>query len=85
MSHVPPLHPWIAVFVVVAIFITLWFRRGVPVDLLFIGGLVAVTVTGVITPEQAVAGFSSPAVLIIAALLVVADGLRRTGGWHFSR
>ena len=73
------IHEWIAVLVVVGIFLTLWFRRGAPIDLLFIGGLVAVTLTGVIEPRQAVAGFSNTAVLTIAALLVVAAALRQTG------
>ncbi len=73
------IHGWISIAVVIAVFCTLWLRRGAPVDLLFLGGLVIVTVTGVITPQEAVAGFSSPAVLTIGALLVVAAALRRTG------
>jgi di/tricarboxylate transporter len=72
-------HPWIAVGVTALVFVGLQLRRGVPTDLLFLMGMVAVTVTGVITPERAYAGFSNPAVLTIAALLVVAEGLRATG------
>lgn len=70
---------WIALSVVVLIFLTLWLRRRAPVDLIFLVGLVVVTVTGVITPHEAVAGFSNTAVLMIGALLVVSTGLRRTG------
>ena len=69
----------IAVTVVAVVFITLQLRRGVSTDLLFLGALVAVTVTGVISPEQALAGFSNPAVLTIGGLLVVAAALRSTG------
>ena len=69
----------IAVTVVAGVFIALQFRRGAPTDLLFLAGLVVVTVTGVITPAQAVAGFSNTAVLTIGGLLVVATALRSTG------
>jgi len=78
--HLPELlHPWIAVSVTLLIFAALQFRRGAPVDLLFLGGLVVVTITGVITPKEAFAGFSSTAVLTIGALLIVAAGLRSAG------
>ena len=73
------LHGWISVLVVSSVFLTLFFHRRAPVDLLFLTGMVVVTVTGVITPEQAVAGFSNPAVLMIGALLVVSAALRHTG------
>ncbi|MCH5375141.1 MAG: SLC13 family permease, partial [Planctomycetes bacterium] len=57
----------------------LQLRRAMPTDLVFLGGLMIVTLSGVITPEQAFDGFSNPALLTIAALLVVAAGLRSTG------
>ena len=50
-----------------------------PIELLFLSGLMAVTLTGVITPTEAVEGFASPAVLFIAALFATAAGLRTTG------
>ncbi|MDP7015363.1 MAG: SLC13 family permease [Pirellulaceae bacterium] len=71
--------PWIAVGVITAVFVALQVRRGAPVDVLFLSGLVLVTLTGVITPEEAVSGFANPAVLTIGGLLVVAAGLRVTG------
>ena len=73
------LDAWIAVTVTVTVFIGFVARRGLPSDVLFLGGLVVVTVLGVITPQQALEGFSSPAVLTIAGLLVVSAGLRSTG------
>jgi len=72
-------HGCIALGVTLLVFLGLQRRRGAPPDLLFLGGLVAVTVTGVIRPEQAFAGFASPAVLMIGALFTVAAGLRTTG------
>ena len=44
-----------------------------------IGGAVLLAVAGVITPEQLVRGFSNQGMLSIAALFVVAAGLRETG------
>jgi len=54
-------------------------RRGASTDLLFLGGLVAVTVLGVISPAEALSGFANEAVITIGALFVVAAGLRSTG------
>lgn len=70
---------WIALAVLVAVFWLLQSKRRVPTDLLFMAALVAVTVTGVITPAQALAGFANPAALTVAALFIVAAGLRSTG------
>ena len=70
---------WISVLVALLVFAGLQSRRGVPADLLFLGGLVAVTVLGVITPAEALRGFANPAVVTIGALFVVAAGLRSTG------
>ena len=41
--------------------------------------IVALPLAGVVTLEQAVAGFSDPNILLIAALFVVGEGLARTG------
>jgi len=72
-------HAWISLAVTLAVFLALQWRRAIPTDLLFLGGLVAVTLAGVITPSQALAGFANPAVITVGALLVVAAGLRATG------
>ena len=71
--------PWIAVTVTTLVFAGLQMRRRLPVDLMFIGALVVVTLTGVITPDQAFENFGNPAVITIAGLLVVAAGLKSTG------
>ncbi len=73
------LHAWISLAVTLAVFVGLQQRRNIPADLLFLGGLAAVTLCGVLTPTEALAGFANPAVLTIGALFVVAAGLRSTG------
>ena len=70
--------PWIALTVTLLIFAALQLRRDAPADLLFLGGLTIVALTGVLTPEEAFGGFANPALLTIAGLLVVASGLRST-------
>ncbi len=69
----------IALVVIGLVFCGLVFLRRVPIELLFLSGLMAVTLAGVITPTEAVEGFASPAVLFIAALFATAAGLRTTG------
>jgi di/tricarboxylate transporter len=41
--------------------------------------LVVLPFTGVLTVNEAMAGFSDPNILLIAALFVIGDGLARTG------
>ncbi|MEO8499255.1 MAG: SLC13 family permease, partial [Planctomycetota bacterium] len=72
-------HSWIAIAAIVFVFLGLQFRRGAPTDLLFILALIGVIMAGVITPDEAFRGFSNPALLTIAGLLVVAAGLRSAG------
>ena len=68
-----------SVAVTLCIFIALLMRRRTPMEVLFLGGMLLVTVAGIITPEQAVRGFSNSAVIAIASLFVVVAGLRDTG------
>lgn len=70
---------WIAIIVTVLIFVEMQRRRTVSVDLLFLAGLVVVTLTGVLTVEQALSGFANQAVVMIAALFAASAGLRVTG------
>ncbi|QEG34263.1 SLC13 family permease [Bythopirellula goksoeyrii] len=69
----------IAIFTTVAIFLAMQRKRVVPIDLLFLAGLVVLTMTGVLTPDRALAGFSNKAVVMIAALFAASAGLRSTG------
>lgn len=62
-------------FVTVALFVS----DRVRLDLVAIMVMVALALSGVLTPAQAVSGFGQPVVLMIAGLFVVGDGLFRTG------
>jgi di/tricarboxylate transporter len=70
---------YVALGTTIVVFLLLQLRRRVPTDLLFLGGLVAVTLCGVITPREALQGFSNNAIITIGGLMVCAAGLRRTG------
>jgi len=59
--------------------IALLASEKLPVDLTAVGIMVALMITGVLTPREAVAGFANPAPLTVGALFVVSKGLTRTG------
>ncbi|MEM6798893.1 MAG: SLC13 family permease [Planctomycetota bacterium] len=73
------LHGMLAIFVIVFVFFALMLLRRVPVEVLFLSGLTALTLAGVVEPREALAGFSQGAVLLIGALFAAAAGLRSTG------
>ncbi|PVY70806.1 di/tricarboxylate transporter [Tamilnaduibacter salinus] len=61
-----------------AVFATLIFTR-VSADLVLAAAMAVLLVLGVLTPEQALVGFSNPGVLTVAVLYVIAAGLKQTG------
>ena len=58
-------------------------QRELGPDLVALIAVVTLMVFGVAKPATALAGFSNPAVITIAALFVVAAGIRETGGLDF--
>ncbi|MFN2357306.1 MAG: SLC13 family permease [Desulfotignum sp.] len=60
------------------LFIGGWLR----VDLVGLMVLSALALTGLVTPQEALAGFSSPAVVTVWALFILSAGLTRTGIAH---
>ncbi len=66
-------------FVVLALVVALFVIGRIPVGIIAIGTALALYATGVITMEQALAGFGDPTVVFIAALFVVSEALDATG------
>ena len=62
---------------VVVVVLFVWNRY--PVELVAIGSALALYFVGVLDITQALAGFGDPAVILIAALFVVSEGLDATG------
>ncbi|MCP4691792.1 MAG: hypothetical protein GY859_27350 [Desulfobacterales bacterium] len=55
----------------------------IPLDLTAIGLMAALSLTGVLTPEETVAGLAHPAVVTVGAMFLVSRGLVRTGAVEF--
>ena len=71
------------VYLIIAAAVVLFVSSRVPPDLVAIGVALALYITGVVTVQQAFAGFGDPTVIFIASLLVVSTALEATGvtGW----
>lgn len=71
------------VLVVVAVAMTLFFMERLRVDLIALLVLLTLALLGLVTPEQAVSGFSSPVVITVCSIFALSAGLFRAGvaGW----
>lgn len=67
------------VFFVLGAACILFVSEAVPIDVTALLILAALVGTGVLTPEEGVRGFSNPAPITVAAVLVLSAGLLRTG------
>jgi di/tricarboxylate transporter len=67
------------VFVILGVTIALFVSDRLRLDLVALMSLLALLLTGILTPAQALAGFADPLVLMIAGLFVVSTGLFQTG------
>ncbi|GEK73668.1 MULTISPECIES: SLC13 family permease [Halomonas] len=63
---------------VLAVLVTLVATRIAP-DVVLMAALAVLVVSGILTPGEALVGFSNPGVMTIATLYVVAAGLKETG------
>ena len=69
---------WLALTVVVACFGMIAFTRISP-DIIMSAGLTLLLVSGVLLPEEALAGFANQGMLTVAVLYIVVRGLTETG------
>ncbi len=68
----------LAIGVAVGVLVALATDR-LPAELVVLGGLVVLLVSGVLTPQAAFAGFANPGVVALAGLYVLTAALRETG------
>ncbi|MBE0583954.1 MAG: SLC13/DASS family transporter, partial [Desulfofustis sp.] len=73
---------WIISLILVVVLYLLVTEK-ISVDLTAIGIVVALVVSGLLTPGEAVSGLANPALVTVAAMFVVSRGLMRTGGVEF--
>ncbi len=66
---------FIILFIVLVLFLTGWIRM----DLVALLLVVILSVSGLITPEQALSGFSNPAVITVWAMFILSASLYQTG------
>lgn len=67
------------VYGLILVAITLFFSGRVRLDLTAAFVILALAVSGVVTPAESIAGFGDPLVMMIAGLFVIGEGLYRTG------
>jgi len=68
-----------AVFLILFVTIGLFLRDRLPLELVAVMSMLALTFVGAISPQQAVSGFSNSVVVLTAALFVVGGALMATG------
>jgi di/tricarboxylate transporter len=72
------LHAWITIVTVLTMFTILLLTK-LRTDLVFLGAVGVLFVTGVLDAKEAFSGFSSTSVIVIGVLFVVVAGLTQTG------
>jgi len=72
------LHAWITIVTVLALFSVLLFTKWRS-DIVFLGAIGVLFVTGVLDAKEAFSGFSSTSVVTVGVLFVVVAGLMHTG------
>lgn len=72
------LHAWITIVTVLAMFSVLLFTKWRS-DIVFLGAIGVLFVTGVLDAKEAFSGFSSTSVVTVGVLFVVVAGLMHTG------
>ena len=69
----------VTVFLILGITVVLFTSEKLPLDLTGLLALLALYLSGSVTAEEALSGFSNPVVVTLAALFVVGGALFRTG------
>ena len=68
--------PEIVILAIIIVIAALLFATGlIPMDLTALFVLVALALTGLVSPSQALSGFSSPAIVILWAMFILSAGL----------
>lgn len=69
----------ITVIAILVIAVILFVTERLPMDIVALMVLVSLALTGLLTPAESLAGFSSPAVVTVWAMFILSGGLERTG------
>jgi di/tricarboxylate transporter len=69
---------------VIATMMTAMVRGVAAPDLIMMGGLFLLALTGVLTPEETFSGFANPAMMTVGALFILSAAMRETGALELS-
>ena len=72
------IYAWITIVTVLSMFTVLLLTK-LRTDLVFLGAIAILFVTGVLDAKEAFSGFSSTSVVVIGVLFIVVAGLMHTG------
>jgi di/tricarboxylate transporter len=70
------------VFLIILVAFVLFVTEPVPIDVTAIGIMVTLIILGPwtgVSPREGVSGFSNPATITILAMMILSEGVRRTG------
>ncbi len=70
---------WLTLAVTLAAFL-LNALTSLAAEMVFLGGLAVLYITGILSTEEALAGFSNPGMVTVGVLYIVVTGLEQTGG-----
>lgn len=73
----------IITIVIILISLVLFVSEVITIDLVALLVMIALVITGIITPQEGVAGFSNPAILTVAFMFVLSTALLKTGALQF--
>ena len=67
------------VFILLFVVVSLFVSDKVRLDVVAVGAILALLLSGLLTPTEALSGFGDPVLLLIAGLFIVGEGLFKTG------
>lgn len=73
------MHQQIIVFAVIGITLLLFIDGRIRYEFVSLLGLIVLAITGIISPEKAFSGFSHPAIITVASVLVISSALIKSG------
>lgn len=71
-------HAWFTILLILSMF-TILLTTDLPTDMVFLGGMTLLLLSGTLTPDEALAGFSSTSMIVVGVLFIVIAGLVYTG------
>lgn len=71
---------WFSIALIVGVLATLITLPRLSTDLVMMGALLLLSITGILKPEEALSGFANTGLMTVAAMFVVAAAIRASGG-----